>query len=86
VSVIDALVNSQVSSLASAAIVISIVLFVVFRSVSIALLSMIPNLFPVILNFGIMGLLGIPLDTGTALITAIALGISVDDTVHFMIE
>ncbi|MFH0725668.1 MAG: MMPL family transporter [Pseudomonadota bacterium] len=86
VSVIDALVNSQVSSLASAAIVISIVLFVVFRSVSLALLSMIPNVFPIILNFGIMGLLGIPLDTGTALISAIALGICVDDTVHFMTE
>jgi uncharacterized protein len=86
VNIIDALVNSQVSSFASAALVISVVLFIVLRSVSLAVLSLVPNIFPIILNFGIMGFAGIPLDTGTALIAAIALGISVDDTVHFMIE
>lgn len=86
VNVIDALVSSQVSSLSIAALVISIIMFVVFRSVSLASLSMIPNLFPIILNFGIMGLFGIPLDTGTALIAAVALGIAVDDTIHFLTE
>jgi predicted RND superfamily exporter protein len=58
----------------------------VFRSMSIAALSMLPNLFPILLNFGIMGLLDIPLDDGTALIAAVALGIAVDDTIHFLSE
>jgi hypothetical protein len=86
VSVVEAIVNSQVSSLALATLVICIIMFLVFRSVSIASLSMIPNLFPIILNFGIMGALDIPLDTGTALIAAVALGIAVDDTIHFLAE
>lgn len=86
VNLIDTLVNSQLSSLALATVVISIIMFLVFRSVSISFLSMIPNLFPILLNFGIMGLCGIPLDTGTALIAAVALGIAVDDTIHFLSE
>lgn len=86
VNVVEALVYSQVYSLALAALVISIIMFIVFRSASLAALSMIPNIFPILLNFGIMGWLGIPLDTGTALIAAVALGIAVDDTVHFLTE
>ncbi len=86
VSVVDAIVESQLYSLALATIVICIIMFLAFRSVSVAALSMLPNLFPIILNFGIMGVLNIPLDTGTALIAAVALGISVDDTIHFLSE
>lgn len=86
ISVVDAIVQSQIYSLALATLVISVVMFLVFRSVGIAALSMLPNLFPILLNFGIMGALDIPLDTGTALIAAVALGIAVDDTIHFLTE
>jgi uncharacterized protein len=86
VSVVSSLVKGQIYSLASAALVISVIFLLVFRSVSLAILSMIPNLFPIVLNFGIMGITGIALDTGTALISAVALGIVVDDTIHFLIE
>lgn len=84
--VIDAMVRSQITSLSSAALVISFIMFLVFRSIPIACLSMIPNLFPIALNFGIMGAAGIPLNTGTALIAAVSLGIAVDDTIHFLTE
>ncbi len=86
VSVVNAIVRSQVYSLALATLVICVIMFLVFRSVSIAAFSLLPNLFPILLNFGIMGALDIPLDTGTALIAAVALGIAVDDTVHFLSE
>ena len=86
VNVIDALVRGQIVSLSTAALVISLIMFVVFRSFGIACLSMIPNFFPIILNFGIMGAFDIPLDTGTALISAVALGIAVDDTIHYLSE
>jgi predicted RND superfamily exporter protein len=86
VNTIDALVKGQVYSLSIAAVVISTIMFLVFRSVSIAALSMLPNAIPIVLNFGIMGAAGIPLDTGTALIAAVALGIAVDDTIHFLSE
>ena len=56
------------------------------RSLVAGALSLIPNAFPIILNFGIMGLLGIPLNTSTALISVVALGIAVDDTIHFLTE
>ncbi|MDY7038717.1 MAG: MMPL family transporter, partial [Thermodesulfobacteriota bacterium] len=86
VNVIDALVKGQVYSLSLAAITIIIIIFLALRSISIGMLSIIPNLFPIILNFGIMGFMGIPLDTGTALIAAVAIGIAVDDTIHFLSE
>ncbi|MCK5242251.1 RND family transporter [bacterium] len=81
---IDELLNSQIKSLATTVIVISCLMFVVFRSWRLGLISLIPNLFPVVLNFGIMGLFGIPLNTGTALIAAVVIGIIVDDTIHFL--
>ncbi|MBW1735704.1 MAG: MMPL family transporter [Deltaproteobacteria bacterium] len=86
VNTIDALVRGQVQSLSLAAAIILVVMMLVLRSFSIGLLSVIPNLFPIVLNFGIMGALSIPLDTGTSLIAAVALGIAVDDTIHFLSE
>ena len=85
-NVMDAMVKGQITSLSTAALVISLIMFLVFRSFKIACLSMIPNFFPIVLNFGIMGAVGIPLDTGTALIAAVSQGIAVDDTIHFLSE
>ena len=86
VLLIDSLVKSQLYSLGLAASVIIFTLLIVFRSFAMAALSIIPNFFPIILNFGVMGAFGIPLDTGTSLIAAVALGIAVDDTIHFLTE
>jgi len=86
VNIIDALVQGQVESLATAAGIITVIMFFAMRSLSIGFLSLIPNVFPIALNFGIMGALGIPLNTSTALISAVALGIAVDDTIHFLTE
>jgi predicted RND superfamily exporter protein len=49
-------------------------------------LAMIPNLLPMVVLFGMMGLFGIALDAGTALVAPIAIGIAVDDTIHFLHE
>jgi len=86
VNAIDALVKGQVYSLATAAAIIILIMFLVLKSVFLGFLSMLPNLFPIALNFGIMGLFGIPLNTATALIAAVAIGIAVDDTIHFLTE
>ncbi len=53
-------------------------------SLRIGLLSMIPNLTPVIITLGFMGWAGVPVDLFTMLIGCIALGLAVDDTIHFM--
>ena len=86
VNTIDALVKGQVYSLTIAAGVIFVIMFLVLKSFAIGCLSLIPNLFPIVLNFGIMGIAGIPLNTATALIAVVALGIAVDDTIHFLSE
>jgi predicted RND superfamily exporter protein len=87
VSAIGAIVQSQLSSLEIAAIAITIVMTVIaFRSLFIGFLALIPNICPLILNFGVMGALGIPLNTVTTLISTVALGLAVDNTIHFLCD
>jgi predicted RND superfamily exporter protein len=86
VKTIDALVDGQIYSLSLATAIITLVMFFALRSLALGFLSMVPNIFPIVINFGIMGALGIALDTGTALIAAVAIGIAVDDTIHFLSE
>ncbi len=83
---VKSIVESQVKSLSAAFIIIFLVLFLVFRSVRLGFISILPNAVPIIINFGIMGFFDIPLNTATAIISAVALGIAVDDTIHFLIE
>jgi uncharacterized protein len=83
---VKSIVESQVKSLSTAFIVIFLVLFFVFRSFKLGCISIIPNALPIIMNLGVMGLFGIPLNTATAIISAVALGIAVDDTIHFLTE
>ncbi len=61
-----------------------VVISLLFWSLKAGLLSMIPNIIPVMVNFGAMGLLGIQLGPGTFSVAMIAFGIAVDDTIHFM--
>lgn len=83
-NLIDILVKSQINSLALAMFVIFGMMFILFRSVKIGLLSIIPNVIPILINFGLMGWLGVPLNTATAMIAVVAIGIAVDDTIHFL--
>ncbi len=57
-----------------------------FRSLAIGMVSMLPNLSPVILTLGAMGWLGIPLDYTKLTIASVAIGISVDDTIHLLLR
>ena len=80
------LVNGQFHSLILLILVIYAIMSFLFTSLAAGLVSLVPNLLPLILNFGTMGLLGIPLNPGTALVAAIAMGIAIDDTSHLMIR
>lgn len=57
-----------------------------FTDLRVGLISALPNMFPVIILFGTMGYLDIPLNIGTTMAAAIAIGIAVDDTLHFMLR
>ena len=80
----NAVTHGQVQSLVLAMIVIFAMMFFVFRSMPVGLISIIPNMLPLLINFGIMGWVGIRLDSATSMISAIAIGIIVDDTIHFL--
>ena len=55
-----------------------------FLSVRIGFLAILPNVLPILIFFGVMGALGVQLNIGTSLIAAIALGIAIDSTIHYM--
>lgn len=78
----DLLVQGQLRSLAAAVVLMFGFMLLLWRGLVPALLSMVPNLAPIVLIFVIMGLTGIRLDMATALIASVAVGIAVDDTIH----
>lgn len=80
------LVSSQIKSFAAAFAVVSIMMILLLRSVRLGLFALIPNITPIVLGLAIMGLAGIPLDPGTVMIGSIAMGLVVDDTVHFLVR
>lgn len=83
-NLIQRIFDSQVQSLSLAMVIIFGLMFVLFKSVKVGLISIVPNIFPIIINFGLMGWFGIPLDNATVMISAVAIGIAVDDTIHFV--
>ena len=78
------LVEDMLFSLGTAFAVITLLMMVLLRSVRIGLLSMLPNLIPLLMCIGFMGWVGIPIRTSTALIFSVALGVAVNDTIHFV--
>lgn len=80
----DEVAQSQFDSFALAIGVISVIMILTLGSLKGGLMAMVPNIIPALLGFGLMGLMGIPLDTDTLLIAPLIIGIAVDDTIHFM--
>lgn len=80
----DEVAQSQFDSFALAIGVISIIMILTLGSIQGGIMAMVPNVIPALLGFGLMGLMGIPLDTDTLLIAPLIIGIAVDDTIHFM--
>jgi len=77
-------IASMAASYIYALIVITILMILLIGHLRIGLLSMVPNLAPIIVTLGIMGWLQIPMNLFTMLVGNIAIGLAVDDTIHFM--
>ncbi|MBG08567.1 MAG: hypothetical protein CME68_07400 [Halobacteriovoraceae bacterium] len=77
-------VKTFFSSITMALILVTVLLIVIFKSFKFGLLSLIPNVYPLVLGAGAMQLMGKNIDLGTALVTSVCLGIAVDDTIHFL--
>lgn len=78
------LANSLTKGLFFAILLVSLIMGVLYKSVKIVLLALIPNILPLIMLGGVLGYLGIDLKVSTAIIFTISFGIAVDDTIHFM--
>ncbi|GAA4269080.1 efflux RND transporter permease subunit [Hyunsoonleella aestuarii] len=78
------LVKNLAISLSLAILLISIFMAYMFRSARMIIVSLIPNLLPLLVTAGLMGYLGVPIKPSTILVFSIAFGISVDDTIHFL--
>ncbi|MEE2902483.1 MAG: MMPL family transporter [Myxococcota bacterium] len=84
VRMIHFITRSQIRSFGIAFVFVSLCMVLVFRSIPLGILAMVPNIFPVVLTFGVMGWAGITLNLGTVMITSIAIGIAVDDSIHYV--
>ncbi|HEY9185479.1 MAG TPA: efflux RND transporter permease subunit [Salegentibacter sp.] len=78
------LVKNLIISLSLAILLIALFMAWLFRSFRMILISLVPNLLPLLVTAGMMGFLGIPIKPSTILVFSIAFGISVDDTIHFL--
>jgi len=78
------LVDTQVRSFAIAAGVVLLLIGLFLRAVRAVAAAVLPNVLPILILFAVMGLLRIPLDAATIMIASMAIGIAVDDTIHFL--
>lgn len=78
------LVNNLLLSLSLAIFLIALFMAWMFRNLKMILISLIPNILPLLITAGLMGFLGVDIKPSTILVFSIAFGISVDDTIHFL--
>jgi len=76
--------ESLLEGLGIAVIIISILMAILFKNWRMVLISLVPNVFPLVFAGGLLGFLGIELEAGVAILFAIVFGIAVDDTIHFL--
>lgn len=75
--------HGQVQSLTTAILLIGILMTVIFRSIAIGIIALIPTLFTLAANFSLMTLFNLPMDIGASLVSGIALGVGIDYAIHF---
>jgi len=83
---IDSLLRDQWMTFGVAAVAILAMMAVAFRNVRLALATLVPNALPVVWLFGAMGLFGLRVNMGAAMIAAVSLGLSVDGSIHYVMS
>ncbi|MEA2047821.1 MAG: MMPL family transporter [Campylobacterota bacterium] len=83
-NMLQSLFHSQITMIGLVLVIVSLMFFILFRSLNLTLIALTANVIPIGMVFGFMGWLEIPLDIMTITIAAIALGIGVDDTIHYI--
>ena len=81
---IESLLSDQLVSFGIATAGIAVMMTIAFRSLPIGLMSIIPNVFPILLVIGGMGWIGVPINIGTAMIASVSMGLTVDSSIHYL--
>jgi predicted RND superfamily exporter protein len=76
--------EGQMKSLLFSLLIVTLLIYMIFRSIRLTLVGLIPLVLGITMNFGVMGFMGIPLNAATALVAAISIGIGIDYSVHFI--
>ena len=84
VTTIRLLLGDLMRSFGVAFVVITLIMMLLLRGVKLGIIAMVPNLMPIVFIMGLMGFTAIPIDMNTLLIASIAIGVAVDDTIHFL--
>ncbi len=85
-NMVNSLVLGQVKSFGLSLLLITILMIIIAGNVPVGLVSLIPNLIPILIVMGIMGYFHISLDATTAMVAPVALGMAVDSTIHYMVR
>lgn len=84
IRIMDSFIKSQIVSLITSTIAVGIIVMVIMSSWIAGIISILPVLVTVGINFGLMGLLGIPLDAASSMVASIAIGIGIDYSIHYL--
>ena len=80
----DLILEGQIMSLIMSLFIVIILIAIMFKSINLGLIGSVPIIITAVLGFGIMGWMDIPLNTTTALLSSIAIGIGIDYAIHFL--
>ncbi len=86
VDLTNGLSTGMINGLGTALVIMLVITALLFRSLKLALIAMVPNLFPIVCVYGLMGLFKVPISSGSAMVATIALGIALNDTIHFVMQ
>lgn len=81
---IESLLRDQMVSFSLAGAAIFVMMFIAFRNFGLALIALLPNVLPILLLLGAMGLAGIPVNIGTAMIASVSVGLTIDSSIHYL--
>ncbi len=84
VTTVSRIIGDLMTSFGTAFLIISVIMVILLRSVPLGLVAMVPNLAPILMIMGLMGYVDIPIDLNNLLIASIAIGVAVDDTIHYL--
>ncbi len=85
-AMMNTMLETQMKTFLLAFLGVWLCLLIYFKSLTVAVLGMFPNLLPVLLMLGTLGFWGIPMDVGMTMTAAIVLGLAVDDTIHLLVQ